>query len=113
MIPYKLDLVIEEVSSAQLAAQGLLQAYTGKVIPKWEAEKVWHRIPDHKWYLSERLGRDVGMRVAAVDFVENFYEPAPRKTANGRLQKLIRNARPRIGSWISNYFVAKDGLTYL
>jgi hypothetical protein len=113
MIPYKLDLVIEEVSSAQLAAQGLLQAYTGKVIPKWEAEKVWHRIPDHKWYLSERLGRDVGTRVAAVDFVENFYEPTARRIMDGRLSKLLKTVRPRVRSWISNYFVAKDGLTYL
>jgi len=25
----------------------------------------------HKWYVSERLGRDVGLRVAAVDYFEN------------------------------------------
>ena len=25
----------------------------------------------HKWYVSERLGQDVGLRVAAVDYFEN------------------------------------------
>lgn len=40
-----------------------------------EAKKIWKKIEDHKWYLSERLGRDVGNRVAAVDYLENFYQP--------------------------------------
>lgn len=29
------------------------------------------RIQEHKWYLSEKLGRDVGCKVAALDLVEN------------------------------------------
>lgn len=39
------------------------------------AEAVWSRVLDHKWYLSERLGRDVGLRVAAVDYFENIEPP--------------------------------------
>ena len=39
-----------------------------------EAGKVWTKVQDHKWYVSERLGRDVGFRVAAVDFIENVYQ---------------------------------------
>jgi hypothetical protein len=113
MIPYKLDFVIEEMNSADLAAQGLLQAYTGKVIPKFEAGKVWERIPDHKWYLSERLGRDVGMRVAAVDFVENFYEPTKKQRSRSGLSKSLQNIRLRVGGWLVTYFTAKSGLTPL
>ena len=111
MIPYKLEFVIEETNSAELAAQGMLQAYTGKVIPRWEAARVWQRIPDHKWYLSERLGRDVGMRVAAVDFIENFYEPA--KKPQGSWSQFFRTAWTRVGSWVTMYLRAKEGLTPL
>jgi hypothetical protein len=35
------------------------------------AHEVWPQILEHKWYVSERLGRDVGLRVAAVDYFEN------------------------------------------
>ncbi len=33
-----------------------------------EAERRWHEILEHKWYLSERAGHDVGLRVAALDY---------------------------------------------
>jgi transitional endoplasmic reticulum ATPase len=35
------------------------------------AAELWKKIEQHKWFLSERLGRDVGFKVAAIDFVEN------------------------------------------
>ncbi len=35
------------------------------------AVKLWPTILQHKWFLSEKLGRDVGVRVACLDFVEN------------------------------------------
>lgn len=110
MIPYKLDFAIEELNSADLAAQGLLQAYTGKVIVKTEAQKVWHRIPDHKWYLSERLGRDVGMRVAAVDFIENFYEPPRKDNFRSRWSNFLQKGRTYAGSLLKSYFKAKSRL---
>jgi hypothetical protein len=106
MIPYKLDFAIDEMASTELAAQGLLQAYTGKVIPKTEAAKVLQRIPNHKWYLSERLGRDVGMHVAAVDFVENFYEPVVVESLTSRYFKLLREGFGGLRA----YFRAKSGL---
>jgi hypothetical protein len=37
-----------------------------------EARALWPRILEHKWFLSERLGRDVGLRVAAIDYLENI-----------------------------------------
>jgi SpoVK/Ycf46/Vps4 family AAA+-type ATPase len=42
---------------------------------KFEAEtaaELWPRILQHKWLLSEKLGRDVGLRVACIDFLENM-----------------------------------------
>ncbi len=36
----------------------------------------WNAIEHHKWLLSERLGRDVGMQVAAADYLENITNTA-------------------------------------
>jgi transitional endoplasmic reticulum ATPase len=35
------------------------------------AADLWPKILKHKWLLSEKLGRDVGFRIACIDFVEN------------------------------------------
>ncbi|MEW6351392.1 MAG: DUF4032 domain-containing protein [Thermodesulfobacteriota bacterium] len=39
--------------------------------PDMAAEK-WDEIIQHKWFLSEKIGRDVGLKVACLDFVENI-----------------------------------------
>ncbi|MHB8110963.1 MAG: ATP-binding protein [Syntrophorhabdaceae bacterium] len=36
------------------------------------AHDVWPRILLHKWLMSEKLGRDVGLRIACIDFLENI-----------------------------------------
>jgi transitional endoplasmic reticulum ATPase len=33
---------------------------------------LWPKILQHKWLLSEKLARDVGLRVACIDFLENM-----------------------------------------
>jgi transitional endoplasmic reticulum ATPase len=33
---------------------------------------VWPKILQHKWLLSEKVGRDVGFRTACIDFLENM-----------------------------------------
>ncbi len=35
------------------------------------AADLWPKILKHKWLLSEKLGRDVGMRTACTDFIDN------------------------------------------
>jgi len=70
------------------AEQKHLAAYSGRRFSRQEAKSVWERVLDHKWHLSERLGRDVGFRVAASDFVENFYPPGTSESNP--------NKRPRI-----------------
>ena len=40
------------------------------------AADFWSSILKHKWFLSEKLGRDVGLRTACIDFLENI-EQAP------------------------------------
>lgn len=36
------------------------------------AADLWQKVMDHKWILSEKLGRDVGFRAACIDFLDNF-----------------------------------------
>ena len=40
------------------------------------AADLWSKIIKHKWLLSEKVGRDVGLRTACIDFLENM-EQAP------------------------------------
>jgi len=52
-----------------------LSEFTGKQFSRNEAEALFSKIKNHKWMMSEKLSRDVGFRVAAIDFMENFYQP--------------------------------------
>ena len=74
MLPFKLDYTIEKLTkNSSNKEQKILKKLTGKSLSEKEAGKIWTGVQDHKWYVSERLGRDVGFRVAAVDFIENVY----------------------------------------
>lgn len=74
MIFYKNDYSIEKTLNLRPSLeQKFLLEFTGKNFPAEEAENLWLKIIDHKWYISERLDRDIGLRVAAVDYVQNFY----------------------------------------
>ncbi len=44
---------------------------TGEKLELETARDLWPKILQHKWLLSEKLGRDVGTKVACVDFMEN------------------------------------------
>ena len=44
----------------------------GVKIESHTASDLWTKIMQHKWLLSEKLGRDVGDRTACVDFLENM-----------------------------------------
>ena len=77
-IQYRLEHVIEQLSGAGATERRELKALAGVKLSARGAREVWPRVLDHKWYMSERMGRDVGMRVAAVDYFENV-EPARPK----------------------------------
>lgn len=72
----RLDYTIEKVLKDSLTReQKILRGLVGKDFEKEEAKMLWNKIIDHKWYVGEQLKRDIGLRAAAVDYVENFYEP--------------------------------------
>ena len=83
MFSYRLDYTIEKVlASVPTREQKLLKEYLDQNFQRKEAKTLWERIVDHKWYVSERLKRDIGFRVAAIDYVENFYEPGFSENRN-------------------------------
>jgi hypothetical protein len=91
MFSYKLDYTIEKVlESVPTREQSLLKEYLDQDFHKREAKHLWERIVDHKWYVSERLKRDIGFRVAAIDYVENFYEPGFSENRNKNSQSSFR-----------------------
>lgn len=71
-MPFALDYVIEKTRALQPSReQRVLKTFTGVEITSAEAGAIWPRLLKHKWLMSEKLGRDVGLRVAAVDLFEN------------------------------------------
>lgn len=44
---------------------------TGEKYPQDVAADLWKKILDHKWLLSEKLCRDVGLKTACIDYLEN------------------------------------------
>jgi hypothetical protein len=94
-VPFRLDYVIEKTLAETTDEQRVLKELTGIKIDSTEARTAWPRILDHKWYVSERLGRDVGLRVAAIDYLENIWSPRTDKPKRGALRsRLSRAVRP-------------------
>lgn len=50
---------------------GRIFDYSGRKLEPELAAELWMNILQHKWFLSEQLGRDVGIKVACLDFIEN------------------------------------------
>ena len=91
-IPFKLYYVIEETLAETVNERRVLKELTGIKIAEDEARMAWPRILDHKWYISERLGRDVGLRVAAIDYMENIWSKSNRRPQRGSLRERLSSA---------------------
>jgi len=59
------------ILSPEACAIKMLELSGLKFAPDVAAE-LWPKILQHKWLMSEKLGRDVGLRTACIDFVENI-----------------------------------------
>lgn len=53
------------------------------------AQDLWGKILQHKWLLSEKVGRDVGFRTACIDFLENM-EQAVVEYTNYKRRDLLK-----------------------
>jgi transitional endoplasmic reticulum ATPase len=46
--------------------------FSGTNLEPEAAAELWPRIVQHKWLMSEKLGRDVGLKVACIDFMDHM-----------------------------------------
>lgn len=111
---YQLDYVVDEVlKDTPSREQALLKKYSKQEFSKKEAFYLWERITDHKWYIGERLKRDVGFHVATIDFLENFYDSNTFFNGNRRQSKGFRRVFSSVNSALRNYFVSKSRVVQL
>ena len=102
-IPFKLDYVIEKTLAKQAENRHgrALRALTGMKVSDAEARALWPRILEHKWYTSERLGRNIGLRVAAIDYFENIHSPRAQSRPAHRLPRRRGNNEQQAAIWNS------------
>ncbi|MGA9997968.1 MAG: DUF4032 domain-containing protein [Pyrinomonadaceae bacterium] len=93
-IPFRLDYVIERTLAEASSERRALKELTGLKLSVAEARKVWPLILEHKWYISERLGRDVGLRVAAIDYFSNIRPPLTLRRTKDTLPARLRMMQP-------------------
>ena len=93
MIPFRLDYVIEKANGeGACEEQKVLRELAGVKLRPAEARAEWPRVLEHKWFMSERLGRDVGLRVAALDYFENVRLPRHTRTSHKAALGTLRKA---------------------
>ena len=91
MIPFRLDYVIEKTKDGGACEeQKVLKELAGVRLKPAEARAEWPRMLEHKWYMSERLGRDVGLRVAALYYLENVRLPRHTRTSYKPVASALR-----------------------
>ena len=63
--------ITSDIPPPEECASFVFQSSGYKVEPQ-AANELWPKILQHKWVLSEKLGRDVGKKVSCLDFMENI-----------------------------------------
>ena len=97
--------IIKSPKTRYSDTQVLLREFTGRSFARDEAETIWTKIVDHKWNVSEKLQRDIGFKVAAIDFVENHYLLNRANEGSERNKNSLTNA-------VISYFEAKGQSLY-
>jgi len=97
-IPFKLDYVIHKLTVDDQSERQTIKRLTGVRLRAGEASAVWPRIIEHKWFISERLSRDVGLKVAAIDYFENIYRAPVTYQRKDLLPPRLRMFAPHMRS---------------
>lgn len=73
-IPLILDYVIDRLAGLQPRSEQFDMGWLvdNSPLTKVEEQYLWPQVLEHKWFMSERPGRDVGPQVAAIDYFENI-----------------------------------------
>ncbi|MDO9529916.1 MAG: AAA family ATPase [Syntrophales bacterium] len=74
---------LTETLAPELRASRIFEISGTKFDPDAAAD-LWPKILQHKWLMSEKLGRDVGLRVACTDFLENMEQASEEYLAYKR-----------------------------
>ncbi len=112
MVYYQLDYVVEEIKKNEPnREQKLLKTLVGQDFTKEEAAFVWEKVNDHKWCIGERLKRDVGLRVAAVDYVENFYDAGIFRSKKNKPKGFFDSLFKPVSALTRTYFVSKSKIS--
>jgi transitional endoplasmic reticulum ATPase len=62
---------LTDLLAPDVAAAKIFECSGARLEPEAAAD-LWPKILQHKWLMSEKLARDVGLRVACIDFLENM-----------------------------------------
>jgi transitional endoplasmic reticulum ATPase len=78
---------IPEMPPPDVCASKIFEISGSRLDPDIAAD-LWPKILQHKWLLSEKLGRDVGLRTACIDFLENV-EQAHKEYMNYKRKDIL------------------------
>lgn len=84
-----------ESPSPEICASKIFEISGSKFEPEVAAE-IWPKILQHKWLLSEKLERDVGLRTACIDFLDNMEQAHREYMAYERADILAEMGAQRI-----------------
>ncbi len=87
---------LSQALSPEACAEKIFEISGSRFEPDAAAE-LWPRIEQHKWLMSEKLGRDVGLRVACIDFLENMEQADKEYLAYKRKDLLDEMGAQSIG----------------
>jgi len=54
-----------------------IAAVPRELLAKRAPAEIFHELLEHRWFLSEQAGKDVGLDAAIADYVETVLRPAP------------------------------------
>ncbi len=88
--------VVIENPSPEVCASKIFEISGTKFDPDIAAD-LWQKILQHKWLLSEKLGRHVGLRTACIDFLDNMDQALREYIDYKRKDILVEMGAQRIG----------------
>jgi hypothetical protein len=53
-----------------------IAAVPSELLGRRDAAELFHELLEHRWFLSEKAGRDVGMKKAIASYVDDVLRPA-------------------------------------
>jgi SpoVK/Ycf46/Vps4 family AAA+-type ATPase len=79
---------LHKTPSPQVCAARILEI-SGTILEPDIAAALWPKIQKHKWLMSEKHGRDVGLRAACIDFLEHKEQAVKEYLAYKRKDALV------------------------